>query len=103
MSMTIDHLRQAGRAVAFVVLLVLGWFAVLSLPMLAGAEPPAILVLGPAPDLVSRLGPDVVILAETPVGLVLQSDRPGLAVQLWRAGARLLLPAGLTGCASPSA
>jgi hypothetical protein len=97
MSMTID--RALRRILLAAPLVALGWMAALTLPMLAGASPPAILVVLPPDDLLTRLGPDVAILAKSPVGLTLQSAEPALAQRLWAAGALVLLPAGLTGCA----
>jgi len=75
------------------------WVATLTMPLALGVTPPAILVVLPREGLLAALGPGVRVLSDHPLGLILQSDDPRFAPALWRAGARVLLPAGLSGCA----
>jgi hypothetical protein len=73
-----------------------GWLAVLAGVMALGGAAPAALVLLPAEGF--RLPPGVAILSQGPVSVTVQGDAPDLVRALYQAGARLVLPAGLTGC-----
>ncbi len=75
-----------------------GWLAVLVLVGLFSDAAPAFVVVLPPGDLLGRLDPDIAIMAAGRFSVTLTSARPGLAWRLYRAGAPLVLPAGLPGC-----
>jgi hypothetical protein len=87
------------RAVLALCLMVAGWLLTLTVVMRLGDQAPAALVIFPPADLMARLPPDVALVGPGPFGLILTSPRPGLARHLAAAGAVLILPAGLAGCA----
>ncbi len=73
------------------------WIAMLAIVMrLSGAAPQA-LVLMPTPAMLAHLPQGAAITAIGPYSVTLRGE-PGLVAQLYAAGARLVLPAGLTGC-----
>jgi hypothetical protein len=78
-------------------LLLLGWTAVLALVLRLGGPAPAAFVLLPPEHFVHRLPADVAIIAMGRMGVVVEGGE-GLVAALYDAGARLVLPAGLTGC-----
>ncbi|MBA4491061.1 hypothetical protein [Paracoccus sp. S1E-3] len=75
-----------------------GWLAVLVVVGLFSDAAPAFVVVLPPEGLLTRLDPDVAVMAAGPFSLTLTSEQPGLARRLYRAGASLVLPAGLPGC-----
>ncbi|MFD1795168.1 hypothetical protein FQV27_14165 [Paracoccus aurantiacus] len=75
-----------------------GWIAVLVAVGLASDAAPAYVVPLPPDALISRLDPDVSVMAAGRFSITLTSDTPGLARRLYGAGAILVLPAGLPGC-----
>ncbi len=84
--------------------LALGWLAVLALVALAQPVPqrgaPAFLVLLPSAKLLRDLPQGTAILARSGLSVTVRSDALGFAPQLYAAGAWLVLPAGLKGCAA---
>jgi hypothetical protein len=74
-----------------------GWIAVLAGVMLISDDAPAALVILPSDTLLADL-PDAAILSRTVVSVTIRDDAPHLAARAYRAGALLVLPAGLTGC-----
>ena len=75
-----------------------GWLATLALVMLlTDAAPGAIAVL-PGPRFVAGLPEGAGIVGGGPFWTAVRSDAPGLGLSLYRAGALLVLPAGLPGC-----
>jgi hypothetical protein len=94
MSMTID-----GRWLVALPLVAAGWIGTLALVMRLGGEAPAALVLFPPEGLVRDLPKGVAIVSSGPVSVTLQGgEGMGLVAALYRLGAPLVLPAGLTGC-----
>ncbi|MCL6282736.1 hypothetical protein M3P21_04260 [Ruegeria sp. 2012CJ41-6] len=79
-------------------LLVLGWLLTLVAVSLMTDAAPAYVVVLPSSDFVDRLDPDMSVLAAGPVTVTLAAEDPRAAMRLYRAGARLVLPAGLPGC-----
>ncbi|MCO6384495.1 MAG: hypothetical protein JXQ91_08755 [Vannielia sp.] len=59
---------------------------------------PAAVVLLPGPGFLAALPGDAAIVSQNRVSLTLKSKQPDFAARLYRAGALLVLPAGLTGC-----
>ncbi len=76
-----------------------GWIAVLTGVMVLSDEAPAALVLFPSSAFIETLPAGVSITAETAISVTLSSEVPGFARSLYNAGAPLVLPAGLLGCA----
>lgn len=75
-----------------------GWLATLTAVMLLSDAAPGAIALFPAPDTVDRLPQDVALIATGPFWIGVKSDAPHLGATLYRAGALLVLPAGLPGC-----
>ncbi|MEX0348913.1 MAG: hypothetical protein AB3N15_05755 [Paracoccaceae bacterium] len=86
------------RAFLALPLLVLGWLSTLVVVSLLSDEAPAYVVVLPSPDFVKGLDPDMSIMAAGPVTVTLAAEDPRVALRLYQAGARLVLPAGLPGC-----
>ena len=74
-----------------------GWVAVMAGVMLVSDAAPAAVVILPGEDFMAAM-PAAAILARGRFHITLQSDSPGFGAALYRAGAWLVLPAGLTGC-----
>ena len=65
--------------------------------MRLGGPAPAALVPWPPDGFLGRLPAAVALTGATPLGLTLEGG-PTLVADLYAAGARLVLPAGLDGC-----
>jgi hypothetical protein len=74
-----------------------GWIGTLALVQALTEAAPAALVLFPEEGLLDAL-PDAAILSRTRFTVTLASRTPDLTAALYRAGAILVLPAGLRGC-----
>ncbi|WP_372574930.1 hypothetical protein [Ruegeria jejuensis] len=79
-------------------LLVLGWLSTLVAVSLMSDAAPGYVVVLPSSDFMERLEPDMSVLAASQVTVTLAAEDPRAALRLYRAGARLVLPAGLPGC-----
>ena len=79
-------------------LMVVGWFSVLIVVALLSDEAPAYVVVLPKATLLRDLPEESAILSSTKLTITLTSDQTGFARDLYAAGARLVLPAGLPGC-----
>ena len=90
--MTIERLLLALAG------MVAGWLGVLVTVGLISDAAPAYVVMLPPAGFLGRLDSDVAIMAAGRFTVTLTSDQPGLARRLYRAGAPLVLPAGLPGC-----
>lgn len=62
-------------------------------------EAPAYIIPYPTRDFVRALPDDARVANYRPHGITVTSDAPGFAARLYAAGAVLVLPAGLPGCA----
>ena len=93
-------ITRAGITLAGVAALLAGWLAVLAAVMLLSDAAPAALVFGPSADFVAALPADVAILSRGPFWITLVAEGD-LAARLYAAGAWLVLPSGLSGCAPP--
>lgn len=78
-------------------LLFVAWLAILALVMRLTGDAPAALVLFPPATLLANLPQGAGITAIGPVSVTIKGG-PGLVAALYKAGAPLVLPAGLTGC-----
>lgn len=78
-------------------LVVAGWIALLALVMRLGGEAPGALVMFPPEGLIGALPAGVAVVSAGPLSVTLQGGE-GLVEILYRLGAPLVLPAGLTGC-----
>lgn len=68
------------------------------LVMLFSDAAPAAVVFWPGPDFLAKTPAGTAVLSASRVSVTLSNDMPGFAQALYRAGALLVLPAGLTGC-----
>lgn len=85
-----------------VTLLLFGWIGILTGVTLISDDAPAVLVLFPRQDLLSRLPEDVAVLRATPYSVTLASDQADLSFKLYQSGALMVLPSGLQSCFSRS-
>ena len=81
---------------------VIGWVTVLAGVMFVSDSAPAALVMLPDSAFLNDLPQGVSILSQNAISVTLISDMDGLGKALYRAGAILVLPAGLLGCAPKS-
>ncbi len=79
-----------------------GWIGVLALVMRLSGAAPAALVILPADGLIAALPQGAAITAIGRYSITVKGDT-GLVAALYLAGARLVLPAGLTGCVPQTA
>ncbi len=82
--------------------IVTGWVAILAGVMLASDAAPAALVMFPDAAFLRDLPFDVAILSQNSFSVTLISEMPDFGTALYQAGAHIVLPAGLLGCAPPS-
>ena len=75
----------------------LGWIGILAGVMWGTGQAPAALVILPPADLLDHLPPGTAVVAIGPYSVTLRGG-DDLVTALYRAGATLVLPAGLTGC-----
>ena len=78
---------------------VAGWIAVLALVMVLSDDAPAAVVMFPDAAFLAALPRDVAITGQNAISVTLSSEAAGFARALYAAGAPLVLPAGLLGCA----
>lgn len=79
--------------------LVLGlWLALLAGVMLGTGAAPAAVVLFPSEGFLAGLPAETAIVGRTGFSITLRNPGAGFARALYQAGARVVLPAGLTGC-----
>lgn len=78
-------------------LVLAGWIGVMAAVMLVSDAAPAAVVVLPSRDFLARM-PEGAVIARGRFTLTVRSETPGLGRALYRAGATLVLPAGLTGC-----
>lgn len=88
-------IKQLFTALPFVIL---GWVGILSAVSFLTDAAPAYVVLFPNQTVITRLDKDMSILAANTFSMTIASDAPRIAERLYRAGAWLVLPAGLSGC-----
>ena len=77
----------------------IGWLAVLAGVMFLSNDAPAALVMFPDTAFMAALPEGVAITGQTAISVTLTSETPYIARALYNAGATLVLPAGLLGCA----
>ena len=75
-----------------------GWLAVLVVVGLVSDAAPAYVVVLPRAGLLDALPEGSGLMAASSVTLTLSNPGDGLAREIWRHGALLVLPAGLPGC-----
>ncbi|WP_299677525.1 hypothetical protein [uncultured Roseobacter sp.] len=75
------------------------WIALLAAVMLVPQSAPAALVPLALPGFAEALPAQISIVEQTALGTVLAGEGADLVGQLYRAGALVVLPAGLAGCA----
>ncbi|GFE48996.1 hypothetical protein So717_07490 [Roseobacter cerasinus] len=79
--------------------LFVAWVALLAAVMSLSRSAPAALVPAALPGFAAALPANISVIEQTALGTVLASDNTDLVRQLYRAGAIVVLPAGLAGCA----
>jgi hypothetical protein len=82
-------------------ILALAWVIVAALVMLFTNSAPGALVMFPSQRFIHNLPADAAITAGNAFSVTLSGTEPDLARRLYRSGAWLVLPAGLTGCLKP--
>lgn len=90
--------KRIGRGALALVLVTAGWLGVLSAVMLLSDAAPGAIVLLPAPDFAQGLPDGAAIVGGGTHWIAVRADVPDLGPALYRAGAMLVLPAGLPGC-----
>lgn len=85
------------RALIFLPLVLGSWIAVMAVVMRVSDAAPGAVVPLPTRALIEALPADTAILGMNRFALTV-TNRPGIAQELYAAGAWLVLPAGLTGC-----
>lgn len=75
-----------------------GWLITLLAVMVLSDAAPGAIVLWPSEDFVTRLPKGAAVAGGGGVWVAIRSEEPGLGEALYRAGGRLVLPAGLPGC-----
>jgi hypothetical protein len=94
MSMTIEW-----RWLAALPVVGFGWIGTLALVLRLGGEAPALLVLFPPEGLVRALPEGIAVVGAGPVSVTLRgTGDEGTVAALYRLGAPIVLPAGLSGC-----
>ena len=78
---------------------VTGWVAVLATVMMLSDGAPAALVMFPDAAFLADLPEGIAITGQNAISVTLTSQTPDIARVLYHAGATLVLPAGLLGCA----
>lgn len=86
------------RVFAALALVFVGWITVMALVMRFSDAAPAAVVLLPSSDFVQNLPPGAAILSANSFAITISGDVPSMGAALYKAGALLVLPAGLTGC-----
>jgi hypothetical protein len=92
------ELRGLRTALLALPIVFLGWVAVMAGVMLVSDAAPAAVAILTADDFIARLPEDEVILSRGRFHVTIQSEAHAVGRRLYLAGARLVLPAGLTGC-----
>ena len=87
------------RTVLALAAVLLGWLGLLAGVTLVSGAAPAVLVILPDADFLAALPEGVAITSRGALSVTLAGEGGDLARALCAAGARLVLPAGLLGCA----
>jgi hypothetical protein len=87
----------ARRLILALPLVLIGWISILAGVMRITGNAPAALVILPPADLLSHLPAGTAVVSIGPYSVTVKGGE-GLVTALYDAGARLVLPAGLTGC-----
>lgn len=90
--MTIRHWLLALGAVF------IGWVATLAAVVILSDAAPGAIVFFPSQAFVANLPDGMAVVGGGAGWVAIRSDVPGLGQALYRAGGRLVLPAGLPGC-----
>ena len=87
------------KSLLSLIVVAIGWVGVLAGAMYVTNDAPAALVVMPSEALMQNLPEGVSILTQNAYSVTLNSEMTGLAAALYQAGAFVVLPAGLLGCA----
>ncbi|MGK7653450.1 hypothetical protein ACSQ76_13840 [Roseovarius sp. B08] len=88
-------IRRWALALACVVA---GWVGTLMLVMVATDAAPGAIVLFPKQNFVTNLPDGSAVVGGGKAWVAVRGEGPGLGLALYRAGGRVVLPAGLPGC-----
>ena len=86
------------RMALVLALLVPAWLGLSAAVMYLSDDAPAALVVMPSAQLMANIPKDTAILDKSALTITFSSEKRGLTQNLYRAGAYLVLPAGLKGC-----
>lgn len=75
-----------------------GWLTTVLTVMVVSDAAPGAIVLWPAQDFVSKLPDGTAVMGGGGYWVAVRGETEGLGLALYRAGGRLVLPAGLPGC-----
>lgn len=75
-----------------------GWIGTMAAIMVVSDAAPAAVVFLPSQNLLADLPEGTSIISVNSVSVTLKNEMPGFGAALYKAGAYLVLPAGLTGC-----
>ncbi|WP_338548542.1 hypothetical protein [Roseovarius phycicola] len=75
-----------------------GWLATVLTVMVVSDAAPGAIVLLPSRDFVNNLPEGAAVVGGGGLWLAVRGDTEGLGLALYRAGGRMVLPAGLPGC-----
>ncbi len=76
----------------------IGWVAILAAVMILSDAAPGAIVILPSESFIANLPDGSAVIGGGAGWVAIRSDAPGLGQALYRAGGRLVLPAGLPGC-----
>ncbi len=78
--------------------MLIGWLVVMLVTALLTDEAPAYVVLFPTDGFLQSLPNEISMISASVVSVTLTSEQDGFVPLLYRSGAWIVLPAGLTGC-----
>ncbi len=86
------------RAFVLVAAVFTGWIAVMAVVMRFSDAAPAAVALFPRAGFMQALPDSAAVISSGSLFYTVSGDVKGMGAALYKAGARLVLPAGLTGC-----
>ena len=75
-----------------------GWIAVMALVVRFSDAAPAAVAFFPREGFIHALPEEAAVISSGPLSYTVSGDVNGMGAALYKAGARFVLPAGLTGC-----
>ncbi|WP_172293229.1 hypothetical protein [Pseudoruegeria sp. HB172150] len=87
-----------SRWIGYLCVVFVGWLAVLATVMVFTDAAPGAIAIFPMKNFARSLPDEAAIVDTGRIWIAVRGDGPGLGLDLYRAGALLVLPAGLPGC-----